>query len=104
LIGAFQQIIARAHEHNIRVYGATITPCGGSFYFTPQLEADRQAINKWIRTSGEFDGVIDFDAITRDPENPNHLLASVDGGDHLHPSNDGYKIMANDIDLKLFSK
>lgn len=104
LIAAFQQIIARAHAHGIRVYGVTITPCGGSFYYGPNLEAQRQAINQWIRASGAFDGIIDFDAVARDPGDPTKLLASIDGGDHLHPSNDGYKILANSIDLRLFEK
>jgi lysophospholipase L1-like esterase len=104
LIAAFQQIITKAHAQGLKVYGVTITPCGGSFYYSPQLEADRQAINTWIRTSGQYDAVIDFDAVARDPQNPSHLLASVDGGDHLHPSNEGYKILANSIDLKLFEK
>lgn len=102
LIAAFEQMIFRAHEHRIRVYGATILPCGNSFYFTPELEADRQAINQWIRNSGEFDGVIDFDAAMRDPADPSRLLPGVDSGDHLHPSSDGYKKMADAIDLKLF--
>lgn len=104
LIDAYQQIITRAHAHGIRVYGVTITPCGGSFYYGPNLEAQRQTINNWIRTSGAFDGAIDFDAVARNPSDPTHLLPSVDGGDHLHPSNDGYKILADSIDLSLFTK
>lgn len=102
LIAAFEQMIFRAHEHHIRVYGATILPCGNSFYFTAELETDRQAINQWIRTGGEFDGVIDFDAAMRDPADPSRLLPGVDSGDHLHPSGDGYKKMADAVDLKLF--
>lgn len=102
LIAALEQLIFRAHAHNILVYGATITPCGNSFYFTPELETDRQAINRWIRASGEFDGVIDFDAAMRDPADPSRLLPAADSGDHLHPSNDGYKKMADAIDLMLF--
>jgi lysophospholipase L1-like esterase len=104
LIAAYEQIILRAHARDIRVYGATILPCGGSFYFRPDLEADRQAINTWIRTSGQFDAVIDFDAATRDPQKPSNLSAAADGGDHLHPGVAGYKIMADAIDLKLFAK
>jgi lysophospholipase L1-like esterase len=104
LIDAYQQIITRAHAHGIRVYGVTITPCGGSFYYGPNLEAQRQAINNWIRTSGAFDGVIDFDAVARDPNDPTRLSPTLDGGDHLHPSNDGYKTLANSIDLSLFRK
>jgi len=102
LIAAFEQMIFRAHEHHILVYGATVLPCGDSFYFTPELETDRQAINQWIRSSGEFDGVIDFDAAMRDPADPSRLLPGADSGDHLHPSSEGYKKMADVIDLKLF--
>jgi lysophospholipase L1-like esterase len=105
LIGAFEQIILRAHAHNIRVYGATILPYeGASFYFSPDGEADRQAINQWIRTSGKFDAVIDFDAATRDPQDLAHLSAAADSGDHLHPADKGYQIMGDAIDLKLFAK
>lgn len=75
---------------------------GFSMYYTPDAEADRTKINDWIRTSGTFDTVIDFDAITRDPKNPSRLSAAVDGGDHLHPSAVGYRIMADAIDLRLF--
>jgi lysophospholipase L1-like esterase len=105
LIAAFRQMILRAHSHGIRVIGATIMPFDGfTSYFTPESEADRQAVNAWIRTSGELDGVIDFDAITRDPAQPSRLSAAVDGGDHLHPSAAGYRIMAEAIDLGLFAK
>ncbi|HEY0944696.1 MAG TPA: SGNH/GDSL hydrolase family protein [Opitutaceae bacterium] len=104
LIAAYRQMILRARSHGIRVIGATIMPFAGfTSYDTPQSEADRQAVNDWIRHSGEFDGVIDFDAITRDPANPSRLSAAVDGGDHLHPSAAGYQIMADAIDLTLFS-
>lgn len=105
LIAAFRQMIVRAHSHGIRVIGATIMPFAGfSNYDTPQSEADRQVVNKWIRTSGEFDGVIDFDAIARDGAEPSKLSSAVDGGDHLHPSAKGYEIMANAIDLGLFAE
>ena len=104
LIGAYEQIILRAHTHNIRVYGATIMPYEGAFYFTPDGEADRQTINNWMRTSGKFDAVIDLDAATRDRQIPAHLSAAADSGDHLHPADVGYKIMADAIDLKLFAK
>jgi lysophospholipase L1-like esterase len=78
---------------------------GASFmnYYTPEGEADRQRVNEWIRTSGRFDAVIDFDAMTRDPERPARLSPAVDGGDHLHPSVDGYRLMAEGVDLALFS-
>lgn len=104
LIAAFRQMILRAHSHGIRVIGATIMPFEGFSYFTVESEADRQTVNRWIRTSGEFDGVIDFDAITRDPAVPSRLAAAVDGGDHLHPSAAGYRIMAEAIDLALFAR
>jgi len=103
LIAAYRQMITRAHAHGIKVIGATIMPFAGfTSYDTPESEADRQAVNDWIRNSGAFDGVIDFDAITRDPENPSRLSSAVDGGDHLHPSADGYRLMADAIDLSLF--
>jgi len=104
IIAAYEQIILRAHVHNIRVYGATIMPCEGSDYFNIDLEADRQSINNWIRTPGHFDVVIDLDAATRDPQKPSHLSAAADSGDHLHPADAGYRIMADAIDLKLFAK
>jgi GDSL-like lipase/acylhydrolase family protein len=104
IIGAYQQMIARAHTHNIKVLGATIMPFTGSNYYHPgpASEADRQAINEWIRTSGHFDAVIDFDQITRDPAHPNRLLPAFDSGDHLHPSPAGYSAMAVGIPLSLF--
>ena len=103
IIAAYEQIIARAHARGVRVYGATLLPFEGAMsYFTPDGEADRQKVNAWIRTSGRFDGVIDFDAATRDPRSPSRLAPAVDGGDHLHPSAAGYRVMADAIDLALF--
>ena len=107
IIGAYAQITERARTHGIRVCGATIMPFEGftyAGYHTPEGEADRRRVNDWIRTSGRFDAVIDFDAITRDPERPSRLSAAVDGGDHLHPSAAGYRIMGEAIDLKLFTR
>ncbi len=104
LISAYERMIDQAHTHHIRVYGATITPFGGSFYDSPAHEAARQTVNHWVRTSGKFDAVIDFDAVMRDPQNPLHLLPALDSGDHLHPNEAGYKVMAGAIDLKLFEK
>jgi lysophospholipase L1-like esterase len=106
IIGAYARIIERAHAHGIRVYGVTIMPFEGfsyASYFTPESEAERQTVNAWIRTSRRFDAVIDFDAVTRDPERPSRLSAAVDGGDHLHPSSAGYRIMGEAIDLGLFA-
>lgn len=104
LIGGYKQIIARAHAHNILVYGATILPYMGAFYSTAEGEADRQTVNQWIRTSGEFDGVIDLDAVTRDSKDPSRFSPADDSGDHLHPGDAGYQAMANAINLALFEK
>ena len=104
VIHAYDQIIERAHARDILVYGGTLMPFEGfASYYTPEAEADRQRVNAWIRTSGRFDGVIDFDAATRDPARHSRLSSRVDGGDHLHPSADGYRIMADAIDLALFA-
>lgn len=100
-IPAFQQLIARAHARGIKIYGATITAFEGSPDYTEGGEADRQAMNAFIR-SGAFDGVVDFDAVTRDPARPTHLLASVESSGHLHPSDAGYAVMGNAVDLALF--
>jgi lysophospholipase L1-like esterase len=105
LIAGMKQMIERAHERGLKILGATITPFEGtSFkgYFTPEKEEKRKAVNEWIRTSGSFDGVIDFEKAVRDPQNPDRMLAAYDGGDHLHPGDAGYKAMGEAIDLKLF--
>ena len=93
VIGALQQLIERAHAHGICVYGGTLTPFGGAFYETQEGEAEREAVNHWILTSGAFDGVIDFDKVTRDPSQPNRFLPAYDSGDHLHPNDAGYDAM-----------
>jgi lysophospholipase L1-like esterase len=104
VLAAYEQIILRAHAHGLRVFGATITPYTGSGYYHPGplSEADRQAVNSWIRAAGNFDAVIDFDAAVRDPQHPDRLLPPYDCGDHLHPSPAGYKAMADSIPLSLF--
>jgi lysophospholipase L1-like esterase len=106
VLSAYQQIIARAHAHGLRVYGATITPYVGSSYYHPGplSESDRQAVNQWIRGAGHFDAVIDFDSVLRDPEHPDRLLLEYDCGDHLHPSPAGYKAMGNTVSLALFAQ
>ncbi len=100
---AYSQMIERAHARAVRVIGATILPYVGSGYYHPgpESEADRQAINAWIREPGHFDGVVDFDKVTRDPQHPERLLPAYDSGDHLHPGPAGYKAMAEAIPLTL---
>jgi lysophospholipase L1-like esterase len=104
--GAYAQMIARAHAHGIRVIGATILPLGGSAYYHPgpETEADRQAVNGWIRKPGHFDGVVDFDELMKDPSRPNYLLPAYDSGDGLHPSPAGYKAMGSAVSLKILTR
>jgi lysophospholipase L1-like esterase len=103
LIAGLRQLAERAHEHGIVAYSATITPYEGTAdYFTPEGEMVRQAVNDWIRTGGAFDAVIDFDAITRDPDHPARLLPAYNGGDHLHLNDVGFQAVADGIDLALF--
>ena len=101
---AYAQLIARAHAHHIRVMGGTLTPDGGSSVYHPDAaaEADRQAINRWIRAPGHFDAVVDFDAVLRDPARPDRLASTYDSGDHLHPSPGGYRAMAAAVPLPFF--
>jgi lysophospholipase L1-like esterase len=103
IIQALEQIAERAHQHGIRVYGATLTPFEGDGYFTAEGEAVRQQVNQWIRTGGAFDGVIDFDAAVRDPNHPARFREDEQWGDYLHPNSAGYKAMAAAIDLSLFA-
>jgi lysophospholipase L1-like esterase len=104
IIGAYRQIIARAHGRGIKAIGATVMPFMGNSYYHPDAlgEADRQAVNRWIRAPGHFDAVVDFDMTMRDPARPDHLLPAYDVGDHLHPSPAGYHAMAASIRLDLF--
>jgi lysophospholipase L1-like esterase len=101
LIFGLQQIIERAHQHGIRVFGATLTPYEGAEYYTEDGEATRQAVNQWIRSSGAFDGVFDFDAAVRDPNHPSQFREGYHAGDHLHPSAAGYKLIADAVELSL---
>lgn len=99
-----RQIADRAHAHGLRILGATLTPYAGTVfpgYFTAEGEAERQAVNRWIREGGAFDGVIDFDAVMRDPARPDHIAAEYDFGDHLHPNDAGYRKMGEAVDLAL---
>jgi len=102
LIAAHKQLIQQAHAHGLRIFGATLTPFWGAAYFTEAGEAKRQAVNEFIRTGNAYDGVIDFDKATRDPGDPKKFLDKYDGCDYLHPSDAGYKAMADAIDLSLF--
>jgi lysophospholipase L1-like esterase len=104
ILAAYEQIVARAHAHGIEVIGATILPYVGSDYYHPDAisEADRVAVNDWIRVAGHFDAVIDFDQITRDPQHTDRLLPAYDSGDHLHPGPAGYRAMGEGVSLALF--
>jgi lysophospholipase L1-like esterase len=101
IIAADRQLVARAHAHGIRIIGGTLTPFEGSHYYDPAGEQMRQAVNRWIRSGGAFDGVVDFDNALRDPSHPTRVSASLERGDHLHPNDLGYEAMARAIDLKL---
>ena len=105
LIDAYRQLISRAQARGVKLIGATISPFEGADlpgYYSESKEAIRQAVNKWIRTSGSFDGVIDFDAVLRDPDHPRRLSPRFASEDHLHPNDLGYQAMADAIDLALF--
>ena len=102
LIAAHKQLIEQAHARGLKTIGATLTPFWGAAYYTEVGEAKRQAVNEWIRTSKAYDGVVDFDQATRDPADPKKFLEQYDSCDYLHPSDAGYKAMADAIDLSLF--
>ncbi|HTD43130.1 MAG TPA: SGNH/GDSL hydrolase family protein [Bryobacteraceae bacterium] len=102
VIVGYKQLIDQAHSKKLKIYGATLTPFYGAAYYSDVGEAKRQAVNQWIRTSKVFDAVIDFDAATRDQNDPKKLRAVFDSCDHLHPNDAGYKAMADAIDLSLF--
>jgi lysophospholipase L1-like esterase len=102
LIAGHKQLIERAHARGLKIYGATLTPFEGAPYYTQEGEAKRTALNEWIRTSHAYDGVVDFDMVTRDPTAPRKFLPAYDSGDHLHPGDAGYKAMGDAIDLALF--
>ena len=102
LIFAASQIVSRAHEHGIKVIAATLLPFKGAKYYSLRGDEIRAAYNKWVRTGGVVDGVIDFEKAIRDPEHPDTFLPAYDSGDHLHPNDAGYKAMADSIDLTIF--
>jgi lysophospholipase L1-like esterase len=104
MIGAYRQMVEAARARGIKAIGATILPFGGTPAYNPgpANEADRQALNTWIRTPGHFDAVIDFDAVMRDPAHPDRLRPDLDDGDHLHPSIAGYRVMGEAVPLALF--
>jgi lysophospholipase L1-like esterase len=104
LIQGLSQLATRAHTHGIKIYGATLTPYVGAKYSSPAGEQMRVAVNKWIRTTTLLDGFVDFEKATQDPANPAVFSSTADGGDHLHPSDAGYKAMGDSIELKLFAK
>ena len=102
MIAGYRQLIARARARGLKVLAATITPFGGAMYYSEEGEAVRQAINTWIRIGGEVDGVLDFDAVVRDPAKPNQIKDGFHSGDYLHGSDAGYAAMAASVDLSLF--
>jgi enterochelin esterase-like enzyme/lysophospholipase L1-like esterase len=102
VIWGLRQIVERAHEHGIKVAGATIMPVGGVSTYTESGEAIRQAVNQWIRTSGAYDAVLDFDEVVRDPADPKRLRREYDPGDHVHPNDAGNAAMAAAIDVSVF--
>jgi lysophospholipase L1-like esterase len=106
IIAGYRQLIARTHSMSppVKIFGATLTPFEGTFegYYSPEKDKIRMAVNDWIRTSGEFDGVIDFDKAIQDPENPGRMASAYDSGDKLHPGDAGYSKMAESINMSLF--
>lgn len=102
IIGGYRQMIEKAHAHGIQAIGCTLLPFEGAPYYSDSGNVVRQAVNQWIRTSHAFDAVVDFDAATKSPDNPNHIRPEFDSGDHLHPNDAGYKAMAEAVDLSIF--
>ena len=103
LIAGYKQLIARARMGGLKIMGATLTPDEGVWLAGPVGEAARQKVNQWIKSSGAFDAVIDFDAVERDPDHPTRMLPAYDSGDHIHPNDAGNAAMANAFDLNAFT-
>jgi lysophospholipase L1-like esterase len=103
LIAAYRQIIARAHAHGIKVIGGTLLPFEGAMYYSQLGDQTRQSVNEWIRSGAAFDAVVDFDRALRDQADPKKLASTYDSGDHLHPSDAGYKAMADAFELSVFA-
>jgi lysophospholipase L1-like esterase len=101
IVAGYQDLIAQAHAAGLVIIGATLTPYQGSVFYSAAGEAERQAVNRWIRTSGAFDGVVDFDRAVRDPADPVRLFPGYDSGDHIHPDDAGYQAMAGAVSLNL---
>ena len=101
IIAGYQQIIAQAHAAGLKIFGATLTPFKGAGYWTPAGEVKREKVNRWILTSGAFDGVIDFASAVADSHDATKMAPQYDSGDHLHPNDAGYQAMANAIPLRL---
>ncbi len=101
IIGGLREYITRAHSLGIKAYAATVLPLGGAAGYSANFEANRQAVNAFIRGGG-FDGYADFDAAIADPTDPTRILPAYDGGDHHHPNDAGYKLLADTFDLALF--
>jgi len=102
LIAAYNQMIDKAHAKGLKVYGATILPFAKSFYDKDFRQTVRDTVNQWIRISGRFDAVIDFDKVVTDPNNSKTMLPDLQSGDFLHPNEAGYVLMGEAVDLKLF--
>ena len=102
IIAGHRMLISRARLHGLSIIGATLMPFEGVNSYTPAGEEMRQQVNQWIRSSGQFDAVIDFDAATRDPARPTRLHPEFDSGDHIHPNDAGNRAMAEAVDLSLF--
>jgi lysophospholipase L1-like esterase len=103
VIAGYRQLTARAHERGVKVHATTIAPYEGADIHTPEGEDARQTVNEWIRTNDAFDGVLDFDAVWRDPDHPTRIRDDFHAGDHLHGNDAGYQALADSVDLSLFS-